>query len=114
MHESSQVLYSSPSPGHSVFPELTFSRKKGGGKIQYVSYFPLPDTATWPDSAIWESGASSDQSVDTHDFREAASANQILSGKKESYSNPYCCIKNNLFSGFMFLTIKLESCTATI
>lgn len=87
MHEASQVVSSSPSPGHSAFPELTFSRKKGGGKIQYVSYFPLPDTATWPDYAIWESGASSDQSVDTHDFREAASANQILSGKKESYSN---------------------------
>ena len=46
MHEASQVVRSSPSPGHSAFPELIFSRKKGGGKIQYVSYFPLPDTAT--------------------------------------------------------------------
>lgn len=90
-------------------------KKEGEGRKQWVSCFPLPATATWPDFAIWDSEASSDQSADTHDFQEAASANQILSRKNESYSNSILLyLYLILFSGFMFLIIKPESYTATI
>lgn len=87
LHQSSQVfLMQFPFSWSFCFSWMSVFKVRRGEET-YVSYFPLPDTATWPDSAIWESGASSDQSVDTHDFREAASANQILSRRKESYSN---------------------------